>query len=98
PGRGAGVPARRLECLTGGLPVLRQERRALVEPLGVVIVDRARDRGVDRGAALGELRAVGDLLRQWVLEGEGRVRVRRLLVEELRRDERVQGSDEIGRG
>ena len=83
PDRGARVPARRLERLAGGLPVLRQERRALVEPLGVVLGDRPRDRRVDRGAALAELRAVGHLLGQRVLEGVERLGIELLLVDEL---------------
>ena len=68
PGGGARVPARRLERLAGRLPVLGEQRRALVEPLRVLLGDRPRDRRVDRGAALAELRAVGHLLGQRVLE------------------------------
>ena len=67
----------------GGLPVLRQERRALVEAVGVVLGDRPRHSGVDRSAALAELRAVGHLLRQRVLEGVERLGIELLLVDEL---------------
>ena len=52
------------------LPVLGQQRRALVEAPGVLGRDRVGDGGVDGRAALAELRAVRDLLGQ-------RVRTRR---------------------
>ena len=87
PGRRARVPARRLERLPGGLPVLGQERRALLQALGVLLDERARDRGVNRAAALAELRAVGHLLGQRVLEGIQRLGVELLLIDELARDE-----------
>ena len=60
----------------GGLPVLREQRRPLVEPLRILLGDRPSDRCVDRGAALAELRAVGDLLGQRVLERVERPRGR----------------------
>ena len=87
PRRGARVPARRLERLAGGLPVLGQQRRALVEPLRVLLGDRPRHRGVDGGAPLAELRAVGHLLGQRVLERVQRLGVELLLVDELARDQ-----------
>ena len=53
----AAVPARRGERLAGLLPVMREQRRVLVELLGVLLLDRARHRGVHaRGAA----RAAGE--------------------------------------
>jgi hypothetical protein len=62
------VPARGLERLAGGLPVLSQERRPLVDPIRVVLGNRLGDRGVNRGAVLAELRPVSDLPGQRVLK------------------------------
>ena len=79
----APVPARGGECLAGLLPVMREQRGALVEMLGVLLLDRARDRGVHLAAALLELAAERHLLRQRMLEGVLGHRVERLLVDEL---------------
>src|SRR5207244_9147401 len=53
---------------TCALPILREERRALVELAGPDLADRAGDPLVGSRAPLGELGAVGDLLRQRMLE------------------------------
>ena len=49
--------------------------------------DRPRHRRVDGGAPLAELRAVGDLLRERMLEGILGLGIKLLLVDELARDE-----------
>ena len=90
----APVPARGAERLAGLLPVMRQQRGALVEMLGVLPLDRARHRGVHLAAPLAELAAERHLLRQRMLEGVLGHRVERLLVDELgaaqRRQRRLQ--------
>jgi len=77
------VPVGRHQCLVGPFPVLRQQRGVLVEPVGEEPLDGAGHCRMDRLAALGELRAIGHLLRQGMLEGVLRLRVERRLVEEL---------------
>ena len=66
----------------GLLPVMRQQRGALVE-VAARRLDRARHRRVHPPAPLPQLRAQRDLLRQRMLEGVLGYRVERLLVEEL---------------
>jgi hypothetical protein len=56
--------------------VVGEQRGALIELVGVELGDSPGDRGVGRRTALGELRAVCDLLRERMLE-----RVLRLWVE-----------------
>ena len=90
PGGGAGAPARCLQRIARGLPVVRQQRGALLEAVLLELLDRARDRGVDARARVGELRVVGDLLRERVLEGVFRVGVERLPVEKFSRHQRTQ--------
>ena len=65
------------------LPVVGEKRRTFAELPRVDLLDRARDRGMDAGSSLRELRAVGDFLGQRVLEGVLGLRIERLLVEEL---------------
>jgi hypothetical protein len=76
---GAPVPARRLGGIVGELPVLGEERGALIELVRVEVLDGPGDGGVDASAAGAELGAVGDLLRQRVLEGVLDLRIERLL-------------------
>ena len=63
------MAARGGEGIAGGLPVLRDERCILAGPLGRRLGDRARDGSVKPRALCRELRAVCDLLREWMLEG-----------------------------
>ena len=55
PGSGARVPARRLELLARGLPMLCQERGALVEQIRGVLGGCLGDRGVNDRPPLAEL-------------------------------------------
>ena len=55
-------------AFAGLLEVVREQRRALVDAVGVRIFDRARDRRMHAPTALAEHRVVRDLLRQRVLE------------------------------
>ena len=52
---GAAVPVGGGQCLPRALPVMREQRRLLVELLGGGRLDRARDGGVDLPPALAEL-------------------------------------------
>ena len=83
PLRRTAMPARAGERFTGLLAVMRQERGALVEMLGVLLLDGARHRGMHLAAALLELAAERDLLRQRMLERILGDRIDRLLVDEL---------------
>src|SRR5205085_12686252 len=95
---GKRVPVGRGQLLPGRLPVLGQQRGALVEALRVLGGESARNGSVDAGPALGELRTVGDLLRQGVLERVDGLRVELLLVHELGPDELAQYLLELRRG
>src|SRR5439155_6170091 len=64
----ATVPPRALEAIAGFLPVVRDERGAFVETVGVDVLQGTRDVGVHAATALAELRAVRDLLRERMLE------------------------------
>jgi hypothetical protein len=77
------VPPRRLELLAGRLPVACDECRALLEALGIGRGDRLGDRGVQGATALLELRAVGNLLGERVLEEIDRLRSDLLQVDKL---------------
>ena len=90
PGGGAGAPARCLQRIARGLPVVCQQRGTLLEAVLLELLHRARDCGVDARACVGELRVVGDLLCERVLEGVFGVGVERLLVEKFSRHQRTQ--------
>ena len=77
------MPARSGERGTRFFPVVREQRRALIEVLGVLPLDRARDGGVHRAASLLELAAERDLLPRRMLERVLDDRIDRLLVHEL---------------
>src|SRR5438034_1045814 len=87
PVRGALVPAGSHEGLARTLPVMGQECRALREPIGIQGLDGARDCAMSPRTPLGELRVVGDLLRQRVLEGVLDLRIEGRLEQELARNE-----------
>ncbi len=65
------------------LPVVGEKRRTLAESPRIDLLDRTRDRGMDTGSSLGELRAVGDFLGQGMLEGVLGLRIKSLLVQEF---------------
>src|SRR5438093_11704633 len=77
------MPLRRFPSVAGVLPVIGEERRALAELPRIDFLDRAGDRCMDAGSALRELRAVGNFLRQRVLEGVLSLGIERLLIQEL---------------
>ena len=60
----AAAPARGLEPLARSLPVVREERGALLQPVRVELDECPRHRGVRPRPPLGELRAVRHLVRQ----------------------------------
>src|SRR5438876_3875146 len=95
PVRGTLVPAGSHEGLARTLPVMGQECRALREPIGIQGLDGARDRAMSPRTPLGELRVVGDLLRQRVLEGVLDLRIEGRLEQELARNERPDGGGEL---
>ena len=70
--------------------MVSEERGTLLEAVLVEVLDRARDRRVDARASVGELRVVGDLLCERVLERIFGVWIQRLLEQELTRDELAQ--------
>ena len=70
--------------------MLREERRLLVEPALVQLLERARHRGVRARAPLAQLRAERDLLRERVLEGVLGDGVERRLVDELGASQRCE--------
>ena len=67
--------------------MMREQRRALVELVGVDVRNRARDSFVGSRAPLRQLRVVGHLLRQRMLERVLGDRIQALRVNELGRDE-----------
>ena len=77
PLRCALVPAQRLVRVARLLPVVREQGRSLVELVGVQLFEGPRHRRVAALASLQELRVVGHLLGQRVLEGVLRLRVQR---------------------
>ena len=91
------APLGREPRLAGPLPVVGEEAGALVELVPMELLDGARQRRVHARPALAQLRPIGDLLRQRVLEGVLDLRIRRLLVQELGRHERLHGGSELGR-
>ena len=62
PRGGARAPARGGERIAGALPVLGDERRALVERVGVQLLDRLGDAAVNGRATLAQLGSIRDLL------------------------------------
>src|SRR5262249_26314947 len=81
-GRSA-MPLRCFPSVAAMLPVIGEERRTLAELPRLGLLDRARNCGMDADSPIRELRAIGDFLGQWVLEGVLCLRIERLLVEEL---------------
>ncbi|HVW32659.1 MAG TPA: hypothetical protein VHL53_08985, partial [Acidimicrobiia bacterium] len=68
PGGGPGVPPGGIEVVAGGLVVVGEDGRPLVQPVGVGALDARRHPAVGSGSPVGELRAVGHLLGQGVVE------------------------------
>jgi hypothetical protein len=60
------MPLRRFPSVARLLPVVREECRTLAELPRPELLDRARNRAVDAGSTLRELRTVGDFLGQGV--------------------------------
>ena len=89
------MPLRRFPSVARMLPVVGEKRRTLAELPRLELLDRTRDRAVDAGSSLRELRAVGDFLGQRVLEGVLGLRIERLLVEELGARERMESGGQI---
>ena len=67
--------------------MMREQRRALVELVGVDVRNRARDSFVGSRAPLRQLRVVGHLLRQRMLERVLGDRIQALRVNQLGRNE-----------
>ncbi len=63
------MPLRRFPSFARALPVIGEKRSTLAELPRLELLDRARDRGMDAGSSLRELRAIGNFLGQRVLEG-----------------------------
>jgi len=70
--------------------MMRDERSDEVGFLGSGLGERARDRRMGLRAPLGELRVIGDFLRQRMLECVDGLGKERLLVDELRGDQPVE--------
>ena len=62
------MPLRCFPSVAAMLPVVGEKRSTLVELPRVDLLDRTRDRGVDAGSSLGELRAVCNFLGQRCLK------------------------------
>jgi hypothetical protein len=77
------VGARRLEPGTGLLPVVGEKREASLRAGRVALLERARDRGVKLPASLAELRSVGHLGGEGMLEGPDALGIELSLVDEL---------------
>jgi hypothetical protein len=75
-----------------------EQRRALVQLVGIEFGDRTCYRAVRLRTPRGELRIVGDLLRQRMLEGVYRFREESLLVKELPLSQRAQPRRQLDRG
>jgi hypothetical protein len=92
PRRRSRRPLRRAQRLLRLLPVSAERRRELVLSVAVERFERVGSGGVFAGEALAQLRAVGDLLGEGMLEGVPRLGVERPLVDELgRRQRRERG-------
>src|SRR5262245_65871092 len=89
------MPLRPFLGLASMLPVVGEKRRTLAEVPRPDFFDRARDCSMDAGSSLGELRAVGNFLRQRVLERVLGLRIERLLVEKLRTRERMESGGQV---
>ena len=70
--------------------MMREQRRALVELVGVEVRNRARDSFVGSRTPIRQLRMVGHLLRQRMLERVLGDRIQALRVNQLSRDELPQ--------
>ena len=79
----APLPARRCERFTRLFPVIGDQSGLLVELVGVDLFECARQCGVNLRASVRELRVVGDLLGQRVLEAVLQLGVESFLHEEL---------------
>jgi hypothetical protein len=76
--------------------VIGQQRGALVELVGMALLGGTRHRGVHLRPARAELRAVGNLLRQRMLEGVLDLRIERRLVDELASAQGIERRGEPG--
>ena len=63
--------------------MMREQRGVLLAFGRLLLLEHPRDRGVGDAAALGELRAVGDFLRERMLERVDDLGEERLLVDEI---------------
>ena len=77
------LPARRLEHPPCLLPMMRQQRRPLLDGMAGEGLERARNRRVQRAPALAQERGVGHLAGQRMLEGVLALRIERGLVEKF---------------
>jgi hypothetical protein len=85
------MPAGRVECLASLLEMMSHERRALVELVGVKLLDDPGDPAMEPSTMGAELRVIRYFLCQWMLERVLRFRMACLLVEKLRCDQRPEG-------
>src|SRR5207244_9029819 len=81
---GAALPAGGLEAHAGCLPVVRDERRVLAEPIGSELLEGRGHRRVHLGTPLAELRQIGDFAHQRALDSAFAPRGGRDEAEELR--------------
>src|SRR5262249_14171342 len=95
PSRSA-MPAGRVKCLACLLEVMSHERRALVELVGVELLDDPGDPAMEGRTMGAQLRVIRDFLCQWMLERVLRLRIERLLVKKLCPDERPEGFGDVG--
>jgi hypothetical protein len=79
----ARAPTRRRERLAAELPVAGERCSLAVELIGIQVFDRTRDVGMDALATLPELRLVGDLVGEGMLECVFAFRVDGLLENQL---------------
>src|SRR5262245_50831688 len=97
PSRSA-MPAGRVECLARLLEMMSHERRALVELVGVELLDDRGDSAMEPSTTGTQLRVIRYFLCQWVLERVLRFRIERLLVEKLCCDQCPEGIGNVGFG
>ena len=74
---------------------MSEQRGALVQAVGIQLFDRACNRRVGARPAISELREVGHLVCERMLEGVLDVGIQRLLEHELRLHERGQASSKL---
>src|SRR5262249_33220026 len=68
PPSGSAMPPGRVECLACLLEMMSHERRALVELVGVELLDDPGDSPMERSTMGAELRVIRHFLCQWMLE------------------------------